>query len=46
MDYKVLASPSDLAQLQEDSGYVVTGVISESFREGKLPKLFADSNHR
>lgn len=46
MDYKVLSAPDNLTELKEDSGYVVTGIVSEEFKGGKLPKLFADSNHR
>jgi hypothetical protein len=46
MDYKVLSAPDNLAELKEDSGFVVTGSIMESFRDGKIPALFADSNHR
>jgi hypothetical protein len=29
MDYKVLSAPDNLAELKEDSGYVITGSISE-----------------
>jgi len=46
MDYKILAAPDNMPELTQESGYIITGTIAESYKSGNLTALVADSNHR
>lgn len=49
MQYKVLPAPSNLPQFSDDerNGKVMTGILAEKFKDGKLSDILKDyNNHR
>ncbi|MEF2175006.1 MAG: TraM recognition domain-containing protein [Candidatus Absconditabacteria bacterium] len=46
MDYKVLPPPDRLPVCKDESGYLITGIVSEEYRKGKIDKIFSDVDHR
>lgn len=45
MDYKVLAPPDSLTQLQEETGYIISGIIAESYKWGSISKIAQSMDH-
>jgi len=45
MDYKVLPGPDTLPIPQEPNGYVISGVIAESYKWGNLDKILEHMKH-
>ncbi|MBP6911189.1 hypothetical protein KBC03_06455 [Patescibacteria group bacterium] len=45
LDYKMLAAPDNLPKLKEPTDYIITGIIAEQYKGGKIEKIFADSDN-
>lgn len=45
MDYKMLAAPDDVPLLKEETGFIVSGIIADTYLEGKLTNILADIKH-
>lgn len=45
LDYKMLASPDNLAELKEPTDYIITGSIAQDYMWWDISKLFQDVKH-
>lgn len=45
LDYKMLAAPDNLPKLKEPTDYIITGVIAEQYKGGKLESIFAENDN-
>lgn len=46
MDYKVLPPPDRLPVCKDESGYLITWIVSEEYRKWKIDRIFSDVDHR
>lgn len=42
MDYKMLAPPDNLPEFGEESGYIISGMVAEWYKWGKLNRLLSE----
>lgn len=45
MDYKVLASPDDVPTLEKETWYIISGIIADTYQDGKLSNILAELKH-
>lgn len=46
MPYKVLPAPDDLPIFTEENGYIMSGVIAEQYKDGKLPVILSEPEYK
>ncbi|MCS6983478.1 MAG: TraM recognition domain-containing protein [Candidatus Absconditabacterales bacterium] len=46
MDYKPLPAPETLPLMKQENGFLMTGIIAEKYKKGKLSDILAQQQHR